>query len=214
MRVCRQGTEAKTHQQPELQADGPPSSTSTFHTHASSETALHTRCVRVPLYFLRMMSTQCLQKRRLRRISLLPVHPSKRKPARVSSYYMAHSNCSSIQHFKYSVFRSSVMIDIAHVSSHTATQDRHGHTPRHCWHTTHKLGSTEHPPFARSRTTQHSSQPPQSTVRSAHTTPHQRATQCEYAGKALKRKHIISLSCKPTAHPRRPHDLSNDLLSW
>ena len=43
VRVCRQGTEAKTHQ-PELQADGPPSSTSTFHTHASSETALHTRC--------------------------------------------------------------------------------------------------------------------------------------------------------------------------
>ena len=89
VRVCRQGTEAKTHQQPELQADGPPSSTSTFHTHASSETALHTRCVRVPLYFLRMMSTQCLQKSRLRRISLLPVHPSKRNPARVSSYYMA-----------------------------------------------------------------------------------------------------------------------------
>ena len=43
---------------------------------------------------------------------------------------------------------------LAHVSSHTATQDRHGHTPRHCWHTTHRLGSTEHPPFACSRTTQ------------------------------------------------------------
>ena len=93
---------------------------------------------------------------------------------------------------------------LAHVSSHTATQDRHGHTPRHCWHTTHPLGSTEHPPFACSRTTQHSSQPPQSTLRSAYTTPHQWATQCEYAGKALKRKHISSLSCKPTAHPRRP----------
>eukprot|EP01044_Picomonas_judraskeda_P022012 COSAG03_NODE_5346_length_1270_cov_9.824082_1_plen_190_part_00 len=88
VRVCRQGTEAKTHQ-PELQADGPPSSTSTFHTHASSETALHTRCVCVPLYSLRMMSTQCLQKSRLRSVSLLPVHPSKRNPARVSSYYMA-----------------------------------------------------------------------------------------------------------------------------
>eukprot|EP01044_Picomonas_judraskeda_P027799 COSAG03_NODE_8975_length_754_cov_221.138931_1_plen_135_part_10 len=65
-----------------------------------------------------------------------------------------HSNCSSIQHFMYGVFRSSVMIDITHVSSHTATQDRHGHTPSHCWHTTHLLGSTEHPPFACSRTTQ------------------------------------------------------------
>ena len=52
------------------------------------------------------------------------------------------------------VFHSSVMIDITHVSSHTATQDRHGHSPRHCWHTTHQLGSTEHPPFACSRTTQ------------------------------------------------------------
>ena len=112
-----------------------------------------------------------------------------------------HSNCSSIQHFMYGVFRSSVMIDITHVSSRTATQDTHGHTPRHCWHATHRLGSTEHPPFACSRTT-HSSQPPQSTIRSAYTTPHQRATLCEN-GKALKRKHI-SLSCKPTAHPRRP----------
>ena len=182
-----QGTEAKTHQ-PELQADGPPSSTSTFHTHASSETALHTRCVCVPLYFLRMMSTQCLQKRRLRRISLFPVHPSKRNPARVSSYYMATATAyQSNKIFMYGVFRPSVMIDIAHVSSHTATQDRHGHTPRHCWHTTHPLGSTEHPPFACSHTT-HSSQPPQSTIRSAYTTPHQRATQCEYARQGTEAK--------------------------
>ena len=160
-----------------------------------------------------MMSTKCLQKSPTC-ISLLPVHPSKRNPARVSSYYMAHSNCSTIQHFKYSVFRSSVMIDITHVSSHTATQDRHGHTPRHCWHTTHGLGSTEHPPFARSRTTQQPATAVHNPV-SVHNTssPHQWATQCEYAGKALKRKHI-SLSCKPTAHPRRPQDLSNDLLSW
>ena len=115
---------------------------------------------------------------------------------------MAHSNCSSIQHFMYGVFRSSVMIDITHVSSHTATQDRHGHTPRHCWHTTHQLGSTEHPPFACSRTTQQ----PATAVHnpfSVHNTSCSGQHSASMQGKALKGKHI-SLSCKPTAHPRRP----------